>query len=70
VEKYVEFYEDLLENIDKELILTFHGSTQKQLYIIMCAYEKESNHLFEFASLTYDFNILTDLINEKYYNQM
>lgn len=69
VDQYVEFCQNLLENMDKIFMLRFHGATQKQLYITMCAYEKDPNHLFEFASLTCALNILTDLTNEKYYNQ-
>jgi len=70
VDKYVVFCEDLLETRDKKFILKFHGATQKRLYITMYAYEKDPSYLFEFSSVTGAFNILTNLINEKYYNQL
>lgn len=70
MDKYVEFYQDLLEDMDKEFMLKFHRSTQKQLYIMRCAYEKDPSHLLDLAGLTCAFNILIDLINDKYYNQL
>lgn len=69
VDKYVEFYEDLLENMDKEFMLSFHGSTQKQLYIMRCAYEKDLSRPLDLTNLTCAFNIPINLMNEKYYNQ-
>ncbi len=71
LQKYVdgELCQDLLENVDKEFMLRFHGTTQKQLYTIKCAHEKDPSHLFEFASQTCALNILADLINKKYYSQ-
>ena len=69
LDKYIEFYQYLLENMVKESMFRFHRSTQKQLYIMGCSYEKDHNHLLDFVGLTCAFNILTDLINDKYYNQ-
>jgi len=69
VDKYAEFYQDLLEDMDKEFMLRFHRSTQKQLYIMGCAYEKDPSRFLDFDVLTRAFNILTDLITDKYCSQ-
>lgn len=69
VDRYVVLCEDMFENMNKKFMLRFHRATQKQLYIMMCAYERDPSHLFKFASQTCAFNILTNLINEKYYSQ-
>ena len=52
-----------------ELMLGFYRSQRVQLDIMKGFYEVDPSCLFDFARLTYTFNILTNLINDKCYSQ-
>ena len=68
-DKYAKSYQNVLEGMNMELVLGFYRSQQVQLDIMRDIYEKDPNRPLDLARLTYAFNILTDLINDKCYSR-
>lgn len=65
VVEYAGTFQNMLESMDMESVLTFYRSQEVQIDVVQCSYEEDSSHLLDFAHTTCYVNILGNLIDNK-----